>query len=139
MPKIEKKTKKIKSLIKTERKPVLKYPEINEEEKYKIIFEQAVEGIFQSTPDGQYINVNPAYALMLGYSSPEEFLSSIKDIRTQIYWDPKDRDLFIKNIETHGEVRNFEVRQRKRDGSWIWVSVNAKAIKDNAGKTLYYL
>ncbi|MCX8110039.1 MAG: PAS domain S-box protein [Syntrophorhabdaceae bacterium] len=111
---------------------------LSEEEKYKNIFEQAVEGIFQSTPDGRYISVNPSYASMLGYSSPEEIISTVKDIGAQVYYDPEDREHFLHTMETHGEVRNLEVKQRRKDGTAIWVSLNARAIKDDKGNTLYF-
>ena len=64
------------------------------EERYRSIFENAVEGIFQSTPEGRYIIANPAMARMFGYESPEELMAAITDIKTQVYVDPQRRAEF---------------------------------------------
>ena len=61
------------------------------EEKYRSIYENAIEGFFQSTPKGRFISVNPAFAKVLGYAPPEELVSSISDIATQYYVYPEDR------------------------------------------------
>jgi PAS domain S-box-containing protein len=108
------------------------------EEKYRALFENAVMGIFQSTPEGRFITVNPATATMCGYSSPEEMVASITDIATQHYVDPAERELFIRAIEEHGFVRNFEHRTYRKDGSVFWVSVNARVVRDRRGKITHY-
>jgi PAS domain S-box-containing protein len=108
------------------------------EEKYRALFDNAVMGIFQSTPEGRFITVNPAAAKMCGYSSPEEMVAGITDIATQHYVDPEERDLFIRAIEKEGFVRNFEHRTFRKDGSVFWVSVSARAVKDRRGKIIYY-
>ena len=108
------------------------------EEKYRALFENAVMGIFQSTPHGRFLSVNPATAKMCGYSSPEEMAATITDIATQHYVDPAERDLFVKAFEEQGFVLNFEHRTFRKDGSIFWVSVNARAVKDRRGKVLYY-
>lgn len=106
-------------------------------EKYRSIFEHAVEGIFQSTLEGGYLSVNPSFAKMLGYDSPQEVIESIKDIRTQVYAFPEDRDTLIKHLQGHGFIENFETRFWRKDGSVIWVSSNTRAVKDSSGKILY--
>ena len=68
-----------------------KRPCIESEEKYRGIFENAIEGFFQSTPEGRFISVNPAFARMLGYASPEELISTITDIAKQYYVNADDR------------------------------------------------
>jgi diguanylate cyclase (GGDEF)-like protein/PAS domain S-box-containing protein len=98
------------------------------EEKYRRIFENAIVGIFQSAPDGRYLSVNPALARMLGYDSPQELRRSITDIDQQVYVDPERRAEFRRLLAEHDEVRNFECQVYRKDGSKIWLSVNARAI-----------
>jgi PAS domain S-box-containing protein len=108
------------------------------EEKYRTLFENAVMGIFQSTPEGRFLSVNPATARMCGYGSPEEMVASVTDITAQHYVDPAERDLFIRTIEEQGFIRNFEHRACRKDGSVFWVSVNARAVRDRRGKITHY-
>jgi len=98
------------------------------EQKYRAIFEQAIIGIFQSDPDGRYVTANPAQARMLGYDSPEELTTSITDISHQLYVDPKRREEFTSLVEKKGSVRNFECEVYRKDGSTMWLSVNARGI-----------
>jgi len=106
--------------------------------RYRSIFENAIEGIFQATPEGQYIKVNPALARMYGYESPEELLQGITDIKTQCYVNPGDRDLFIEKMEREGIVENYESQRYRKDGNMFWVSINARDIRDEKDKTIYY-
>jgi len=105
---------------------------------YRSIYENAIEGIFQSTPDGRYLSANPALAFMLGYNSPEELISSIRDIGRQICVDPSSRLEMKRRLETDGHIRAFENQIYRKDGSIIWTSVNARAVKDAHGAVLYY-
>jgi two-component system cell cycle sensor histidine kinase/response regulator CckA len=108
------------------------------EEKYREIFDHAVVGIFQSTPEGRYISVNQALARMSGYGSPQEMIEAISDMRQQEYVDPARRDEFLRLLEEHGVVRDFECEFYRKDGSRSWSLVNARAVRDSRGKTLYY-
>lgn len=108
------------------------------EQKYRDLFTHAVEGIYQSTPDGRYLSVNPALARIYGYKSPEEMMESVTKIGQQLYVDPKRREDFARLLATHGEVKNFEYEARKKDGSIIWILGNARAVKDEKGNILYY-
>lgn len=108
------------------------------EERYRSIFENAREGIFQSTPEGGLIQVNPAMARMGGYQSPQEMMEAIKDISTQLYVNPQERERFKKTIEERGSVENFLIETYRKDGSRIWVSINARAVSDEEGRILYY-
>ena len=96
------------------------------EARYRDIFENAREGIFQSTPEGQYLVANPALARMHGYESPEALIESCRDISHQIYADPQRREEFKRLMETEGAVQDFEMKTRQKDGSNRWVSVNAR-------------
>jgi PAS domain S-box-containing protein len=108
------------------------------EQKYRDIFENAGEGIFQSTPDGQYIAANPALARMHGFDSPEELIQRRYDISRQIYVDPERRAEFKRLLEEQGAVRGFEHQIYRKDGSKIWISVNARAVRDEQGRVIYY-
>jgi PAS domain S-box-containing protein len=108
------------------------------EERYRSIFENAVEGIFQSTPEGRFISVNPAFSKLCGYSSPEELVSEMDDIAQQYYVNRQDRQRFLTLIENKGFAENIEHQIRRKDGGTLWLSLNARAVRDNSGKTLYY-
>ncbi|MBU0970543.1 MAG: transporter substrate-binding domain-containing protein, partial [Proteobacteria bacterium] len=108
------------------------------EEKYRSIIENAVEGVFQSTPKGQFIIVNPAFARMLGYASSEELITRVQDISTQYYVNPQDRIHYQQRLQRDGYVEHFEFRARKKDGSQIWVSNSTRACLDPDGNIHRY-
>ncbi|HEY9669347.1 MAG TPA: response regulator, partial [Coleofasciculaceae cyanobacterium] len=108
------------------------------EQRYHSIVENAIEGIFQTTPSGRFLSANPALARLLGYSSPEELMTCIKDIAQQIYVGPNRRDEFIAAIAVDNAVFEFESLVYRKDGSTIWVSENTRAVRDSTGMLLYY-
>ena len=108
------------------------------EEKYRSIFENAIEGIFQATPDGRYLSANPALARIYGYESPAELIAKIRNIDRQVYLDPKRRVEFLDAIEKHGFVSEFESQVYRADGTTIWVSENGRAVRSAGDKLLYY-
>jgi len=108
------------------------------EEKYRKIFENSVEGMYQATPEGRFISANPAAARIFGYESPEELISTITDIRSQIYAYPEDRDKAVALLRKDGFLKNIELRYRRKNGSIAWVVVNVQAIRDDKGNILYY-
>ena len=108
------------------------------EQKYRGIFENAVEGIFQSTPDGRFLTANPVFARMFGYQTPEELVSTITDIPTQLYVNPEDRQSFQQLLEKFGFVEAFETELYHKDGRKIWISINTRAVKDENGTVRYY-
>lgn len=108
------------------------------EAQYHSIFENSVEGIFQSTPQGRYITVNPALAKIYGYDSPEDLITSITDISKQIYVQPKRRAEFIAYMQMFDVVSDFESQVFCKDGSVIWISENVRAVKDESDKLLYF-
>ena len=103
------------------------------EEKYRSIFENAVEGIFQTTIEGRFLTANPAMARMLGYESPEELLETISNIGGQLYAEPERREEVYRIALRDGFVSGFEVEMLRKDGSHVWVSVNARAVYDARG------
>ncbi|MGL5060143.1 MAG: PAS domain S-box protein [Microcoleus sp.] len=108
------------------------------EQKYRSIFENAVEGIFQTTPEGNFLSVNPALARIYGYATPEELTSNLTDIRQQAYINPQRREEFTRIINETGEISGFESQVRRADGIVIWVSESARAVRDASGAILYY-
>lgn len=110
----------------------------DEEAKYRGIFENAVEGIYQSTPDGHYLVVNPALAKMYGYDRVEDLLNSVSDIQNQIYVDPQFREIFEREIDRVGFIKGLEYQVRRHDGSVIWISESARAVRNADGTIRYY-
>jgi PAS domain S-box-containing protein len=108
------------------------------EENYRNIVKNSAHGIFQSTPEGKFLNVNPAMARIYGYDSPENYIKSIETISGQVYVDPADREQFARTLMNDGAIHGFEARNRRRDGSIIWISCNAHTVKDSNGTPLYY-
>ncbi|NEQ49189.1 MAG: PAS domain S-box protein [Leptolyngbya sp. SIO3F4] len=108
------------------------------EEKYRSIYENALEGIFQSNQEGRFISVNPAMAQLYGYDSPADMVASIDNIAEQIYVDPEGRDTFTRLLDNTGEVKNFEYRSYRQDGSIIWVAENTRVVRDDNGDILYF-
>ncbi|MBI1750756.1 MAG: PAS domain S-box protein [Acidobacteria bacterium] len=109
------------------------------EERYRGIFEEAIVGIFQTTPEGRYLSVNPALARMYGFDSPEELVASRTDIARQSYVDPGRRAEFKRQVEEQGLVENFDYQVYRKDGSKTWFSKNSRAVRDAGGATLFYI
>jgi PAS domain S-box-containing protein len=108
------------------------------EERYRRIFENALEGIYQTTPEGRYLNVNPAFVRIFGFASAEEMMLQVTDIGKQLYVNPEDRDRLKAALAEQGQVEGFEAQVRRKDGSTFWISLNAHAVRDGTGKILYY-
>jgi len=108
------------------------------EEKYRNIFDNAVEGIFQSSPEGRFITVSPAYARMFGYAGPEEMVSEVTDIGRQLYANPAEREEVKRRFEDSAALENYEIKCRRKDGTHFWASMNARSVQDESGRTLYY-
>ncbi len=107
------------------------------EARYTKLFENAVEGIFQSTREGKFTNVNPAFAAMLGYDSPRDLITSITNIADQLYVDPNVRRKFIQRLEKENIVKGFEQQLRCKDGGRIWVQVHARAVPGADGRLAF--
>ncbi|MBI9078526.1 MAG: EAL domain-containing protein [Pseudodesulfovibrio sp.] len=108
------------------------------ERKYRAIFENAVEGIYQTSPSGRFLSANPALARILGFKGSEELMSSIYDIATQVYMEPTRRNDVQQLLEKSEEVKNFVSKVRKRDGRIIWISENVRKIANPDGTALCY-
>jgi PAS domain S-box-containing protein len=118
------------------------------ETKYRSIFENAVEGIFQSTPEGRYITANPALARIFGFTTPEEVIDYFTDISSQLYVEPQRRTDFIRLIDKYGSISEFESQIYRRNNTEynslrehrniVWISEKAYAVRDGKGSILYY-
>jgi PAS domain S-box-containing protein len=108
------------------------------EAKYRAIFENAVEGIFQTTPEGRLITANPAMARIFGYESPEALASSATDVAAELYANPARREELAAGMRREGSISGFEAKVLRRDGSVAWTSVNARAVRDEAGELIAY-
>jgi len=95
-------------------------------------------GIYQSTPEGRFLNVNAAFAEILGYRTPQELIDNTKDIKNEMYVTPEDREVFKKIYDEHDMMRGFEVECKRRDGARFWISLNGKAVRGDDGKIIYY-
>lgn len=108
------------------------------ESQYRSIFENAIEGIFQSTVDGQYLKVNPALATLYGYESPAAMIADFTDIGNQLYLEAGRREEFQRLMKEQGQLKAFESPVRRRDGSIIWISENSNFIYDEGGEIIGY-
>jgi len=108
------------------------------EEEYRNIFENVIEGIFQTTPEGRFRIVNPVLARIYGYSSPEEMIETVTDIGRQIYVNPDERFEFLRILHKKGSITDFEVQLKRKDGNVFWASINARCVYDENGNILYH-
>jgi PAS domain S-box-containing protein len=107
--------------------------------RYRSIFENCLEGIFQTTPDGKYLCANPALARIYGYESAADLIAALTDIGNQLYVEPGRRAEFIRLVREEGKVIDFESQVYRRDRGVIWISENARVVRDEiSGEVLYY-
>jgi PAS domain S-box-containing protein len=103
------------------------------EARYRDLFESSPAGIAQVTLDGVPVSVNRAWASLMGYDSPEQFLTEVASVR-ELYEDPADRETMARIVREQGQANGFEVRLRRRDGASVWVALDAGAITSTAGE-----
>ncbi len=109
------------------------------EERYRSIFENAADGIFQTTLDGRYLSANPALARIYRYDSPEELIAVLSgNLDRLLYVNPQRRAEFVHLMDTHGVITDFESQVYCRDGTIIWISENVRSVTDTQGQLLYY-
>ena len=107
------------------------------EQKYRGIFDNALVGIYQSTPDGRLLGLNAAMAASFGYGSVGEALQSTTEISSQCYVDPKRRDEFKRVMESEGSVQCFESEFFRKDESRFWLSMSARGVYENGAMVRY--
>jgi len=103
---------------------------------YKILFENVHDGIYQSTPEGRIIMANPALVRMLGYESADELKRL--NIATDLYYEPSERDQFIRKIQTKGFLKDIELTLKRKDGTKITVLENSYPVYDSSGNLAYF-
>ncbi|MCU0709284.1 MAG: ammonium transporter [Pirellula sp.] len=108
------------------------------ESRWRSIFENAVEGIYQTTPEGSYLVANPALARIYGFDSFADLSSTINNVSSQLYVDEDRRKEFVRLLDENEVVMGFESQVRRGDGQIIWISENARAYRDSDGRVLYY-
>ena len=110
------------------------------ETKYRRIFENAVEGIFQSTTGdgGRYLMANMMLARIYGYDSPDDLMNSITNISEQLYVDPKTREKLENLLRLEGKACNFEAQVYRKDGRKIWISETTQPVYNAKGEAIYY-
>lgn len=102
--------------------------------KYRLIFDNAVEGIFQSDYPGHYLSVNNSFAAILGYDSPGELVHTINNIGEQVYVFAEDREKFFELVALQDVITGFECQVKRKDGSIAWISLSARSTRDDSGK-----
>ncbi|MGB3200922.1 MAG: response regulator [Nodosilinea sp.] len=105
---------------------------------YRDLFENAVEGLYRTTLDGRYLRANPMMAQILGYPSAPELVATLTDVEQQLYVRPGQRQRFVRQMETKGQVADFESQVYRQDGDIIWISENARIVYDPAGQPVGY-
>jgi PAS domain S-box-containing protein len=108
------------------------------EKKYRSIFENATEGIFQLSTDGRFISINQSMASMLGYDSPKQLMVSDENMKYHFFSDPAAREQFAKEFRKKGQVTGYEIEGTRKDNTKIWGSLSIRAIHDSDGQILHY-
>lgn len=103
-------------------------------ERYRSLFDNALEGIFRTSVDGRWLAANGTMAQMLGYDSAEELMTSSR-VR-DFYADPSERDRLIRRMDEDGHMVGYEHHVRRRDGSTMWVLMNAYTLRDENGEPI---
>ncbi|HSI13863.1 MAG TPA: PAS domain S-box protein [Chthoniobacter sp.] len=106
-------------------------------QEYRSLFDNAIEGIFQTTPEGRIVTANRAFARMYGYESPEQLMEKVTDVAAQLYVDSNQRQALLEALKVEDVVSNFELEVMRADGRLIWVRENVRAIRDESGRLRY--
>lgn len=108
------------------------------EKKYRAIVENAAGGIYQVTPEGQFLSANPAFARIIGYETPEEVLRYIEKAQDQLYVDPVARERILNEVNNEDMMKSVESQVNRKDGNVIWVSENIRPVRDDDGTLLFF-
>jgi PAS domain S-box-containing protein len=107
------------------------------EQKYRDIFEGALEGIYRTSLEGRILAANPALAKMVGYASAQELVSTATDAAQQVWLDANEHSRVLQLLEKHGVVRGYVCQFKRKDGTAIWVSLNSRKVFGEDGRALY--
>ena len=108
------------------------------EHRYRTIFDNTLEGIYQSTPDGRFLSANPAMARIFGYSSPEALMASVTDIGMQLYADSQERQRMKEMLDKEGRVMGLELKTVDQHKQLFWSRAHVYAVKNDKGEIIYY-
>ena len=108
------------------------------EARYHSIFDNVMEGIYQTTSDGHYLAVNRTLVEIYGYQSADELIRAINNIKQQLYVDPARRDEFVELMSDNETITGFESQIFRKDFSKIWITESARKVTDLEGNLLYY-
>ncbi|MGD9367414.1 MAG: response regulator [Desulfobacteraceae bacterium] len=108
------------------------------ESKYRGIYENAIEGIFQTTPEGRFLDASPSLARSLGYDSPGELVATVTDAAHQPFLRPQDQKIVWQALDQKGELFGFETQFKKKNGEVVWVMISAKAVRDKNDELHYF-
>jgi PAS domain S-box-containing protein len=109
------------------------------ERDYRSIFDNAIDGIYRSSPGGRQLRANPALVRLNGYDSEQEMLRSVNDIAAEWYVEPGRRAEFMRLLNEEGQVENFESEiYRHKTRERIWVSENARLVRGGSGRPMFY-
>ena len=108
------------------------------EERSRAVFDDAVVGMFQSTKDGRYLQVNRSLAMLYGYEFPQALVRQVTDIAQQLYVDPQRRQEFMAYMQCFKSVVAFESQIRRQDSSTIWISESVRSVVNESGEFLFY-
>ncbi|UZP68052.1 diguanylate cyclase [Desulfovibrio mangrovi] len=106
------------------------------EDRFRTLFENVLDGVYQSLPDGRFIEVNPAMAAIFGYESPSSMIREIVDINSDLYVDSSDRKRFLEALRINDRVNRYQVRMKRKGGDILWVELSARAVRDDSGEIL---
>jgi two-component system cell cycle sensor histidine kinase/response regulator CckA len=125
-------------IVQRRRKMIAEASRKQAEEKYRDIFNSALEGIFETSSQGKALTANPALARMLGYDSTEEVTSAINKSGHQVWVDPEERLKYTQLLDAQDVVLGFETQFKRKDGTTFWVSLNARRVLGPDGRTPFY-
>jgi len=107
------------------------------EDTYRALFDNAIEGIFQTTAEGKFVTANRALARMYGYDSPQHLIEKLTDVANQLYVDPSQRQTLLEALRLEDVVSNYEFEVVRADGRLMWVRENVRAVRDEHGQLRY--
>ena len=105
---------------------------------FRGIYENATDGIFQTTPEGKFLSANPMLAKIYGFATPEELVTALSDVSRQLYVDPARREEFVRLMREKEIIQGFESQVFNAKGDIIWIAENARAVRDADGRVRYY-
>ena len=105
---------------------------------FRGIYENATDGIFQTTPEGKFLSANPMLAKIYGFATPEDLVKELSDVSRQLYVDPARRDEFVRQMKERDLIQGFESQVYNARGEILWIAENARVVRDSEGRVRYY-